>query len=228
MHSGLDVAISWSGGKDSALALHRALRQEHEPLFLLTMVNRDAGRSMSHGLDPALLRAQAQATGIPLVSREVTWESYEEGFKEAVSGLKAEGVLGVVFGDIDLVGHREWAERVCHEVGVVPLLPLWGGERRALLDELVESGFEAIIVAADADLLGEEWLGRRIDATSIDELARLGEERGIDPCGERGEFHTLVTFGPLFRRRILVLEAEPVLRDGYRFLDIQRFALEQG
>jgi len=220
---GLKVAVSWSGGKESSLSLYRSLSNGLEVRFLLNMISREARRSMSHGLDPQLIAAQALAMEIPILQRETTWETYEQEFKAAVAELKQKGTGGVVFGDIDIQGHKEWVERVCGELGVIPILPLWGEEPQRLLQEFIDAGFEAIVVSAKADIFGEEWLGRKVDRGSIEELLRLNH---VHPCGEQGEYHTFVLDGPIFTKRIKIIESSKVLREGYRFLDISRYELE--
>ena len=226
MSHGMKVAVSWSAGKDSCLSLYRARSSGLEVRFLLNMVNRDARRSMSHGLDPQLIAAQAEAMEIPIIQPETTWESYEQDFKAGLAELKGSGIQGVVFGDMDVEGHKQWVERVCGELEVVAILPLWQDEPRRLLDEFVQAGFEAIVVSARADCFGDEWLGRPLTAELVEELSRLGTQTGIHPCGEQGEYHTFVTDGPIFKERIRVVDSTKVLRDGYRFLDITSYRIE--
>lgn len=220
---GLKVAVSWSGGKESCFSLYRSLSNGLQACFLLNMINRESRRSMSHGLDPDLIAAQAEAIGIPIRQRETTWDSYEQEFKAAVAQVKQKGVSGVVFGDIDIEGHKEWVERVCAELAVIPILPLWGDEPQRLLNDFIDAGFEAIVVGAKAELFGEEWLGRRVDQVFIEELLRLNN---VHPCGEQGEYHTFITDGPIFKKRIKIIDSNTVLREGYRFLDISRYELE--
>lgn len=220
---GMKVAVSWSGGKDSCFSLHRAMLSGLNACFLLNMVNRDVPKSMSHGLDSGLLAAQAEALDIPIVQREVTWDSYEQGFKEAVVELKQKGVGGVVFGEIDLEEHKEWVDRVCAELGVMPIIPLWGDEPEALLAGFIDAGFEAIVVTARADLFDQTWLGRKVDREFIKELFQLSSQFDIHICGERGEYHTFVVDGPPFRRRLKITASSKELRDGYWFLDISGY-----
>jgi len=226
MSRGLKVAVSWSAGKDSCLSLYRARSSGLEAQFLLNMVNRNARRSMSHGLDPQLIVAQAQALEIPIIQPETTWESYEQDFKAAIAELKQSGIESVVFGDIDIEGHKQWVERVCGELEVVAILPLWQDEPRRLLDDFVQAGFEAIVVSAKAEFFGDEWLGRPLTTELVEELSRLETQSGIHPCGEQGEYHTFVTDGPIFKERIKVVDSRKVLREGYRFLDITSYRIE--
>lgn len=217
------VAVSWSGGKDSCLSLYRAMLGGFQVSCLLNMINRDAQKSMSHGLDLGLLSAQAKALGVPLLQREVTWDTYEQEFKGAAAELKQDGIEGVVFGDIDLQEHKDWTDRVCQEVGMMPMSPLWGDEPEELLTNFIAAGFEAIVVTTRADLLGPEWLGREVSRRLTRELNRLSRRSDIHICGEHGEYHTLVINGPPFQRRIKIIESRKELREGYWFLDIPRY-----
>jgi len=215
--------ISWSGGKDSCLAYYRAIRNGIKARYLLNMVREDGSRSRSHGLATEWLQMQAQAIGIPLVQRQTTWADYEAEFKKALLAFKDEGIATGVFGDIDLDEHRQWVERVCSECGITPRLPLWQESQDRLLREFIQVGFEAVVVATKADLLGEEWLERRITPEFLADLAEI--KKDFTPCGEAGEYHTFVINGPLFEKRIRIVEAERVLRDDRWFLDIKKCEL---
>ena len=116
--------------------------------------------------------------------------------------------------------HRQWVEGVCQQIGVTPHLPLWGLSQKKVLADFIALGFEAIVVAIRADLLGEEWLGRKVDLDFIRDLAELAQTKDITPCGEAGEYHTFVTDGPLFEKQIEILETRNVRRDEHWFLDI--------
>jgi len=196
--------VSWSGGKETSLACYRARQNKQvEIKYLLNMISEDGRHSRSHGVNSELLRIQAEAIGIPIIQRKTTWQDYEEEFKKALLELKKEGVEAGIFGDIDLQEHRDWVERVCRDVEIKPLLPLWKEERERLLRDFIRLGFKAIVIAVRGDLLDREWLGRRIDEEFIDGLKRLGD---IDLCGEKGEYHTFVFDGPLFSRGLDIQE----------------------
>jgi uncharacterized protein (TIGR00290 family) len=213
---GSGFVCSWSGGKDSCLAFLRALDAGLEPVALVTMLTEDGSRSRSHGLSLEVLEAQAAALDLPLLTRATSWAGYEEAF---VSALCAGGELGaaaVVYGDIDLVHHRLWDERVSAGIGLDAVLPLWQEPRSVLLDELRARGVEARLVAARDGLVPRALLGRTLDRALVAQLAALG----IDPCGEEGEYHSVVVDAPTFSSRLELRPGERVLRDGVWFLDV--------
>ena len=214
----------WSGGKESALSFYKAKRRGFYISHLLNMLSDDGKYSRSHGVSSKLLQLQAEAIGIPIVQRKTTWETYREEFKKAVLNLKKEGIETGIFGDIDIQQHRDWIETVCKELGIKPVLPLWGSRKNKLLEEFVQAGFKAIIVATNAEFLGREWLGKRIDKEVIKELKAI--ER-IDLCGERGEYHTFVIDGPIFKKRIKIIETKKVKNARHWFLEILKYRLEE-
>ncbi|MFC3831317.1 MULTISPECIES: hypothetical protein [Deinococcus] len=185
---------SWSGGKDSALAFHRAKRAGGQPLALLNVLDETGTRTRSHGLRPEVLRAQADALGVPLWTANASWASYEAEFTALLTRAAQAGASTAVFGDIDLQAHRDWEEQVCAAAGIMPALPLWLEPRRALVDELLGSGFRALIVAVREDALPADLLGRELDAPLVQEI----EAHGADACGENGEYHTVLVDGPDF------------------------------
>jgi uncharacterized protein (TIGR00290 family) len=127
----------------------------------------------------------------------------------------------MVFGDIYLDPHLQWVQRVCGEIGIEAREPLWGMDTRLLLEKFINLGFKSVIICAKADLIEQHWLGRTVDGEFLQYLVA----RGVDPCGENGEYHTLVVDGPLFRQRIELLECRPYEREGYYLLDILRYQL---
>jgi len=212
---------SWSGGKDSAFACYLALAQRYKISRLVNFISQQYQRVSFHGTESRLIQLQSQAIGIPVLQKETTPDGYEAEFKEAVRSLLPEGIKGMVFGDIYLDEHREWVERVCGELGIEAVEPLWGKSTESILTGFIDAGFEAIIVSAKVQLIDEEWVGRGVDRDFMNYL----KAKDIDLCGENGEYHTLVVNGPLFKRRIEIIEGRTIKRDSYWFLDTQKYRL---
>ena len=154
---------SWSGGKDSCLALYRAIRAGGVPRFLFTMMAEDGSRSRAHAFRLSLLQAQAGALGIPLVVNNASWDEYEDVFLSAIKGFNMKGINHGVFGDIDIEGHIQWVNQVCSSAGIKPYEPLWHQERKKLLGEFISLGFKAVIIAVKENMLGEKMLGKTLD-----------------------------------------------------------------
>jgi diphthine-ammonia ligase len=188
------TAVSWSGGKDCCLALHRARGLGLEVRYLLAMFDESGERTRSHAIPRAVMQAQAEALGMGLVGPNASWGDYESVFLGALKSLKERGVADVLFGDIDLQPHRDWEEKVCAAAGVAPHLPLWQEDRGKLAREILDLGYRPLVVCTDDRYLDASWCGRPYDAAYVASLPP-----GVDACGENGEFHTFVTDGPQFR-----------------------------
>lgn len=214
--------VSWSGGKDGCMACYHALKQGCKISSLVNFISDNPEKVRFHGTDARLIDLQSRAMGIELLQKVASWEQYERDFKLTVAGLKQGGVMGMVFGDIYLQEHLDWVQRVCAEIGVEALEPLWGRDTKGLLKEFIDIGFEAVVVCAKSELIGKEWIGHKVDYSFMDYLGA----KGIDYCGEKGEYHTLVTNGPIFKSRVKLLQSRIVQRDGYSLLDISRYELE--
>jgi uncharacterized protein (TIGR00290 family) len=214
------VALSWSGGKDSALAL-RVLREEmgFEPLALLTTITEDFDRISMHGVRRELLRAQARATGVELVEIEIPAacvnEVYEARMAAALQRPPLAGAHTIAFADLFLADIRAYREERLSAAGREALFPLWGRDTNALAHEFIEAGFEAILVCVDPTQLDPSFVGRPFDAQLLADLPA-----SVDPCGENGEFHTFVHAGPIFEAPIAVERGEVVIRDGFAFQDL--------
>jgi uncharacterized protein (TIGR00290 family) len=192
-------AVMWSGGKDSCLALARA---RHQGLAVDTLVNfydGATGRVRFHATRRELIAAQAYALGLRLIQEATSPESYAAVFERTLARLAAAGAAGVVFGDIHLTDVRAWFEQRVRAAGLDHVEPLWNEPPADLLHEFVDAGFQAVVTCVELAKLPASWLGRAVDAAFATDLARLPE---VDPCGERGEYHSFVFGGPLF--------AEPV------------------
>lgn len=212
------IVCSWSGGKDSCLALDRAIRGGARPVCLATMFTEDGERSRSHGLSRGVIEAQAAAISLPLLSRSASWDDYEAAMVDLLCEAQQQhGATAGVFGDIDIPRHRQWEEMVCQRAGLAALLPLWQEERLALLAEWWQRGFEARIVVVREGVLDRRFLGRTLDLQAADEITAAG----ADACGENGEFHTVVTSGPLFHQPIRLICGQQVLRSGCWFQDVR-------
>jgi uncharacterized protein (TIGR00290 family) len=222
------VISSWSGGKESCLACYRAIKHGYKVEYLLNFISKEYKRCCFHGIEARLINLQSKLIGIPLVQREVSsnMEEYEKEFKEAVFYLKNNGIEGMVFGDVYLEEHKNWVERVCKDLGIQPIEPLWKIAPEKVIEVFINLGFKAVIVSCKADLFDEEFVGRYVDKNLLDELI----ERRICPCGENGEFHTFVVDGPIFQKRIEITKSQSVLRQGfwkYWFLDILEWRLKR-
>jgi uncharacterized protein (TIGR00290 family) len=216
----MKLLISWSSGKDSAWMLY-LLRQQGrlDGAALLTTINETADRVAMHGVRRALLEAQANAAGLPLrvipLPHPCPNEVYEARMRAAVEGAVADGFTFAAFGDLFLADVRQYRERQLAGTGLEPVFPLWGRDTAALAREIVAAGVKATITCVDSRVLDRRFAGRRFDDALLEELPR-----DIDPCGERGEFHTLVTAGPMFSREIPVKPGAVVEREGFVFADV--------
>ena len=212
--------VSWSSGKDSALALWR-IRQgnEFEVVGLLTTITGKFGRVSMHGVREELLDRQAKAAGLPLRKITIPFPcpepEYERAMSEAVDAMKAEGVTHIIFGDIFLQDVRTYRESRLAPTGVKPIFPLWGENSAKLADAMVKEGIEAHVVCLDPRKMPREFAGRRFDSTFLRDLPA-----SVDPCGENGEFHTFVSSGPMFSERIPVAVGPTVEREGFVFTDL--------
>jgi uncharacterized protein (TIGR00290 family) len=185
--------VSWSGGKDSCLALWRARAAGSRIALLITAMDETGARARSHGVPPELLAAQAASLGVALEFYATSWGDYEARFIGVLRAGAERGITQAIFGDIDLVAHRAWEEKVCAAAGLEACLPLWLEPRRTLVDEFLDAGFKAVVVCVNGKYLGAEFCGREFDAAFLADLPA-----GVDACGENGEFHTFVYDGPAF------------------------------
>ncbi|OGS43835.1 MAG: hypothetical protein A2539_06180 [Elusimicrobia bacterium RIFOXYD2_FULL_34_15] len=224
----MKIISSWSGGKDSCLACFKAMQQSHEISCLLNFISEETKRGCFHGIDSKLMKAQSDAIGIPICQNEVSADmaEYEKEFKSAVLNLKKEDINGIVFGDIYLLEHTNWVDRVCGEIGIKPLEPLWNLKPENIANEFIDLGFKAIIVSAKADLFDDTFIGREFDKDAV----RFLIEKKICPCGENGEFHTFVYDGPIFKKKIKITKTEKIFKDGFWkhwFLDLKEYYMEE-
>jgi uncharacterized protein (TIGR00290 family) len=214
------LALSWSGGKDSALALW-VLREELgiEPLALLTTITEDFDRISMHGVRRELLRAQARAVEVDLVEIEIPAacvnEVYDARMAVALERPPLAGAQTIAFADLFLADIRAYREERLAAAGREALFPIWGRDTAALAREFIAAGFEATLVSVDPSQLDPAFVGRRFDESL---LADLPPE--VDPCGENGEFHTFVHAGPIFQAAVGIELGDAVMRDGFAFQDL--------
>lgn len=214
------VMLAWSSGKDSAWMLHRLRRDPDVDIAgLFTTLNQSTGRVAVHEVRTELLEAQAHAAGLPLHAIPLPHPCpntvYEAAIAAFVGRAKTEGVTHVAFGDLFLDDIRRYRERQFAALGVEPLFPLWGLATRALADEMVNSGLRAWITCVDSRQAPREWAGRLFEPAFV---AQIPE--GIDPCGERGEFHTFAFEGPMFDAPIPTRIGEVAERGGFVYADV--------
>jgi uncharacterized protein (TIGR00290 family) len=213
------VALSWSGGKDSALALWTMREQGVEPTALLTTLTEDYDRISMHAVRRELLEAQAAAVGVPLVEVLIPAacvnEVYEERMAAALDSPPLAEVEEFAFADLFLEDIRAYREERLSSIGRRASFPIWGRETAALAETFVDAGFEATLVCVDPRQIDASFCGRAFDSDLLRDLPE-----GADPCGENGEFHTFVTAGPIFSAPVPVEHGETVERDGFVFHDL--------
>jgi uncharacterized protein (TIGR00290 family) len=214
------ILLSWSSGKDSAWSLH-VLRQraEYEVVGLLTTFNEVADRVAMHAVRRELVERQAAATGLPLWSVPLPWpcsnEQYQSLMAQTCAKAVAEGIEGIAFGDLFLDDVRAYREKQLKDTGLQPLFPVWGLPTRALAQEMIASGTRAKLTCIDTKKLDPSFVGREFDEALLSALP--GE---VDPCGERGEFHSFVYAGPMLNAALSIAVGETVVRDQFVFADL--------
>ena len=213
----MKFVISYSGGKESALALYRTIAKGHEPIALITTFNTDTERSHFHGLSESVLKVVSNALEIPLWLVKTDNKDYAKNFEAVLRRAKGQGASACVFGDIDIAEHRQWCSERCENIGIEAMFPLWGESRKCIVHEVVDRGFAANITTVNTRYLGDEFLGQKLTK----ELAERINACGADICGENGEYHTFVSEGPIFRRPIDFLFEEKVMIGDYAILRVK-------
>ena len=208
---------SYSGGKDSSLALYYAM-QKGQAVALIVTLDEHGIRSRSHAMPLDIIDAQAAALGLPILKISTTWESYESQFLNLLAEAKTYGAKTLVTGDIDLIGHAEWNQAISSQQQLELWMPLWQKPRLEVVNELIQLKFTCIVVTINLDLgMIIEDLGRVIDHDYVNELLA----RGIDPCGESGEFHTTVIDAPIFKKPLSVRKGAILYHQNYAFLSLE-------
>lgn len=208
---------SYSGGKDSSLALYYAL-QQGQPISLMVMLEEQGLRSRSHAMPLEIIHAQAKAIGLPILKASATWANYETAFVDLLVQAKKLGAEVLVTGDIDLIAHAEWNQSVCNRSDLKLYMPLWQKPRLEIVHELIALGFECMIVTVNLNLgMCVADLGQTLTLDYVNELLT----RNIDPCGEAGEFHTTVINAPIFKTPLSVRKGDILYHENYAFLALE-------
>jgi len=215
------ILLSWSSGKDSAWCLHvLQQRGEYEVVGLLTTFNEEANRVAMHAVRRELVEQQAEATGLSLWSVSLPWPCSNEKYESLMSGACAravgEGIAGIAFGDLFLEDVREYRVKQMKGTGLEPIFPVWGLPTRTLAEEMIASGVRAKLTCVDTEKLHRSFVGREFDEELLADLPE-----GVDPCGERGEFHSFVYAGPMFEAVIPVSVGERIVQDRFVFADLE-------
>ena len=213
---GKKFVASFSGGKDSVLALNRAINAGLIPSGLITTYNIDSKRTWFHGTSEFLLRKAADSLEIPLNYIRTTGEEYTSNFEKALLDAKSNGIEVCVFGDIDVQAHFDWCEERCNNTGIIPFFPLRNEERKKVVYEFIDSGFSTMITIVDTTRMPVEFLGQTLSREVVDAI----EKTGADICGENGEYHTFVYDGPLFSSKVEFVEVERLKQDKYALIHI--------
>jgi diphthine-ammonia ligase len=200
----MKVAVSWSGGLESSLACHKVIKEGYDVACLVTFVLDQYWPAMGH--PPQIMKLQSESMGIPHILVKVE-EPYKEGYNKAIANLiKTWGIKGIVTGDIYVVDdvHGNWMESVCEGLDIKVIMPLWEKDTFEVLDEEMSEGFRAVFTCVKQPWFTEEWIGRELNKDTVKDLLALTEKHGMDPCGENGEYHTMVIDGPIFKKPIKI------------------------
>ena len=215
----MSYAVSWSGGKDACFGYFKAIKEGCEVSHLLNNISDDYRRVRFHGSEAEMIQLQAKAMQLPLIQNETAAQNYARQYKQIVRGMISDGIDGIIFGDIFVRANRDFAERICTELGIKAMFPLWGSNTEELFLEFIDAGFEAIVTGAIPDF-DRRWIGHGLDLDLLNYL----KDKGFDSCGENGEYHTLVLSGPLFKQKIEISKCKPVTISGFQFLDTIEYA----
>lgn len=212
------VVVSFSGGKDSTLSLYRALKENYEVIGIISTFQ-DGKNTCFHRIPINIMEEISNSLNIPLIKVECSEDSiYEEEFEKALKYAKKEGAEYCIFGDIDIEDHRTWGEDRCSNAQMQGLFPLWQEDREKLVNEFIDYNFTAIIKKVNLEFLSEDFLGCVLDK----EITQKIKESGADPCGENGEYHTIVIDGPIFSNKINIKVIGKEILDSYGYLDIEK------
>lgn len=221
----MKVAVSWSGGMESAISLNRILKEgEHDVEYLVAFVA-ETWPANCHPVP--IMELQSKSIGIPLLKLPVQ-EPFEKTYHEACAKLVEMGIEGIVTGDIYVVDdlHGRWMDRVTEGLDLKVIMPLWEEDTSKVLDEEVSSGFKSVFTCLGKEWFTEEWSGRELNMNSVKDLKALAKEKGMDPCGENGEYHTMTVDGPIFKEKIEIGKFSKAETDTRLYITISDFCLK--
>jgi diphthine-ammonia ligase len=220
----MKIAVSWSGGMESALSCHKAIKQGYDVAYLVVFVT-ETWPAFCHPIH--IMELQAKAMRIPLLKLEVK-EPYEQGYREAISKLMEKGIQGIVTGDIYVVDemHGRWMDKVTEGLDISVIMPLWNQDTTKVLTEEISSGFRSVFTCLGQQWFTEDWLGRELNKNSVKDLKALAKETGIDPCGENGEYHTMTIDGPIYKETIEIPKFSKQKHNNRLFIKISEASLK--
>ncbi|VEF46930.1 tRNA-specific 2-thiouridylase MnmA [Bacillus freudenreichii] len=195
------IALSWSGGKDSCMALHELTHKGSDVVCLVTTVPQETGKTFAHNEDMKRIEAQADSLGIPMEFIHCTYDTYNDDFLKELMRLKTKYKLdAIAFGDMYLDGHREWGQKLADAAKLEALYPLWAEQSQMTesLRKFIETGYKAEIIKVREDVLPASWVGRQLDESFLKDISK----EDVCPMGESGEYHTFVYDGPLFKKEV--------------------------
>jgi len=209
--------VSWSGGKDSCLAMYKVIEQGYVPKKLLTMFSVENGISSAHRLKENIIKAQASAIGIDHLVGKALFDEYEEIFVSNLKSFKEQDINYGIFGDIDIEEHKNWEDNICERASIISVLPLWQRNRKEIVQEFLDLGFKAKIIVVNTSMIDAKFLGKDLSYSLIKEI----EAYGADACGENGEYHTVVYDGPIFKRPVELKYGDEIIPVGEKWAQIE-------
>ncbi len=214
---GKKFIASYSSGKDSTLAIYKAIKEGMEPVKLILTQNNDPAISWFHGLSDEMVEALQQIINIPIEKIVTNSEAYAKDFEAALRKGKQEGAEVCVFGDIDIEGHLEWCSERCKNAGLEAYFPLWHRDRKSVVLDFINSGFSTYLTVVNTNVMNEKYIGKQLTEEIVEQL----EQEGVDVCGENGEYHSLVTDGPIFTHSLDVKFGNPEKQGHYICLPVE-------
>ncbi|MGL5355675.1 MAG: diphthine--ammonia ligase [Cetobacterium sp.] len=210
------VVVSFSGGKDSILSLHKVISLGYEPIALITTVNKKKNESWFHDISVEILKQVSLAVNIPLLLVECDGENYEDYFESALKNMELLGAEACVFGDIDIEHHREWGEQRCKNTNLEALFPLWKHNREELVNEFINLGYKALIKKVNLSNMSIDFLGKTLSTELLEDIKATGS----DVCGENGEYHTFVYNGPIFSKEVSLKNNKNTINENTILLEL--------